>query len=107
MYSDNIKKQAELATTVSKLMRKREKLLEDQELWLQPTRGLVPGPVLPTTLGVATIPYFVRIQIYIYAALVSVQCSGLQRLLKSGDCLYHLIHLIDMCSHYQCLQDVQ
>ena len=56
MYSDNIEKQAELATTVSKLMRKREKLHEDQELWLQPTRGLVPGPVLPTTLGVATIP---------------------------------------------------
>ena len=50
MYSDNIEKQAELATTVSKLMRKREKLLEDQELWLQPTRGQVPGPILPTTL---------------------------------------------------------
>ena len=52
MYSDNIEKQAELATTVSKLMRKREKLFEDQELWLQPTRGLVPGPVFTSSSAV-------------------------------------------------------
>ena len=40
---------------VNKLMRKQEKLLEDEELQLQPTWGLVPGPLLPTTLGGTTI----------------------------------------------------
>ena len=31
IYSDDIKKQAEVATIVTKLMRKRVKLLEDQD----------------------------------------------------------------------------
>ena len=55
MNSDDIEKQAKVAKIVIQLMKKRERLLEDQELQLQPTRGIVPGPVLPTTLGVATI----------------------------------------------------
>ena len=55
MYYDDIEKQAIMANMVGKLMRQREKLLEDQELQLQPTEGLIPGPVLPTTLGVATL----------------------------------------------------
>ena len=55
MYYDYIEKQAIMANMVGKLMRQREKLLEDQELQLQPTKGLIPGPVLPTTLGVATL----------------------------------------------------
>ena len=53
MYSDDIEKQAILANMVGKLKRKHEKLLEDKELQLQRTGGLVPGLVLPTTLGVA------------------------------------------------------
>ena len=44
MYSDDIEKQAKLAFIVNKLMKKCEKLLEDQELQLQPTKGLVPWP---------------------------------------------------------------
>ena len=55
MFSENVEEQARLANMVNKLMRKREKLLEDEELQLQPTRGLVPGPLLPTTLGGTTI----------------------------------------------------
>ena len=55
IFSYNVEEQARLANMVNKLMRKREKLLEDEELQLQPTRGLVPGPLLPTTLGGTTI----------------------------------------------------
>ena len=55
MFSDNVEEQARLANMVNRLMKKQEKLLEDEELQLQPTRGLVPGPLLPTTLGGTTI----------------------------------------------------
>ena len=60
MFSDYVKKQASLANMVKKLIRKQEKLLEDQELQLPPTRDLVPGPLIPTTLGLVQICLYFR-----------------------------------------------